>query len=132
MRPVWERPRRSSSWAGCRPTIAVPELLEAWGQPLDTQESLAFAWACAMVADSRLVPAVSTLLDPRQWQIRAYAVEALTRIDSEEAASTLWPHLDEEADLSRRLRLIAFLGRHGFKRRLRPDDRAPFAGGPTR
>ena len=94
--------------------IAVPELLKAWGRPLDTQESLAFAWACAMVADSRLVPAVSTLLDPRQWQIRAYAVEALTKIDTEEAASALWPHLDEEADLSRKLRLIAFLGRHGF------------------
>ena len=95
--------------------IAVPELLKAWGQPLDTQESLAFAWACAMAADSRLVPAVSTLLDPRQWQIRAYAIEALTKIDTEEAASALWPHRDEEADLSRRLRLTAFLGRHGFK-----------------
>ena len=95
--------------------IAVPELLKAWAQPLDTQESLAFAWACAMAADSRLVPAVSTLLDPRQWQIRAYAIEALTKIDTEEAASALWPHRDEEADLSRRLRLTAFLGRHGFK-----------------
>jgi HEAT repeat protein len=95
--------------------VSVPELLNAWGRPLDTQESLAFAWACSMVADNRLVPAVSTLLDPRQWQIRAYAVEALTKIDTEEAASTLWPHLDEEIDLSRKLRLIAFLGRHGFK-----------------
>jgi hypothetical protein len=95
--------------------IAVPELLNAWGQPLDTQESHAFALACSIVADSRLVPAVSTLLDPRQWQIRAYAIEALTKIDSEEAASALWPHRDEEADLSRRLRLIAFLGRHGFR-----------------
>jgi HEAT repeat protein len=95
--------------------IAVPELLKAWSQPLDAQESLAFAWACSMAADSRLVPAVSTLLDPRQWQIRAYAIEALTKIDTEEAASALWPHLDEEADLSRRLRLIASLGRHGFR-----------------
>jgi hypothetical protein len=95
--------------------FAVPELLSAWGQPLDTQESFAFAQACTMVADSRLVPAVSTLLDPRRWQIRAYAIEVLTRVDSEEAASALWPHLDEEADLSRRLRLIAFLGRHGFR-----------------
>ena len=61
--------------------------MKAWGQPLDMQESLAFAWACATAADSRLVPAVSTLLDPRQWQIRAYAIEALTKIDTEEAAS---------------------------------------------
>jgi HEAT repeat protein len=95
--------------------IAVPELLKAWSHPLDAQESLAFAWACARVPDSRLVPAVSTLLDPRQWQVRAYAIEALTNVGTEEAASILWPHLDEEVDLSRKLRLISFLGRHGFK-----------------
>ena len=63
----------------------------------------------------RLVSAVATLLDPRQTQIRYYAIEALRRIDSDEAASALWPHLDEEADLSRKLELIAFLGRHGFR-----------------
>ena len=42
-------------------------------------------------------------------------MEALRRIDTDEAASALWPHLDEEADVSRKLRLIAFLGRHGFR-----------------
>ncbi len=58
---------------------------------------------------------VATLLDPRQMKVRYYAVEALRRIDSDEAASALWPHLDEEADLARKLELIAFLGRHGFR-----------------
>ena len=29
--------------------------------------------------------------------------------------AALWPHLDEEADLARKLELIAFLGRHGFR-----------------
>jgi HEAT repeat protein len=62
-----------------------------------------------------MVSAVATLLDPRQMQIRYYAIEALRRIDSDEAASALWPHLDEEADLARKLELIAFLGRHGFR-----------------
>jgi HEAT repeat protein len=95
--------------------LATPELLKAWVRPLSTQEALAFAYACAVVADPRMVSAVSTLLDPRQMQIRYYAVEALRRIDSDEAASALWPHLDEEADLARKLELIAFLGRHGFR-----------------
>jgi HEAT repeat protein len=95
--------------------IAAPALLKAWNPSLGPQERLAFAAACVRVADSRLVPAVSTLLDPRQWQIRSYAMEALRKIDTDEAASALWPHLDEEVDLSRKLRLIAFLGRHGFR-----------------
>jgi HEAT repeat protein len=95
--------------------LATPELLKAWVRPLSTQESLAFAYACAVAADPRMVSAVATLLDPRQMQIRYYAIEALRRIDSDEAASALWPHLDEEADLARKLELIAFLGRHGFR-----------------
>ncbi len=95
--------------------LATPELLKAWNHPLNISESLAFAYACAVVADPRVVSAVSTLLDPRQPQIRYYATEALRRIDSDEAASALWPHLDEEADLARKLELIAFLGRHGFR-----------------
>jgi hypothetical protein len=96
-------------------SVAAPELLKVWGRPLDAQEPLAFARACANVADPRFVPAVSTLLDPRQAQVRAYAVEALTKIDTDEAASALWPHLDEEADVPRKLQLIAFLARHGFR-----------------
>jgi HEAT repeat protein len=95
--------------------LATPELLKAWAQPHNTVESLAFAYACAAVGDPRLVSAVATLLDPAQPQIRYFAIEALRRIDSDEAASALWPHLDEEADLSRKLQLIAFLGRHGFR-----------------
>ena len=97
------------------PQLATPELLKAWVRPLNTQESLAFAYACAVVADPRMVPAVSTLLDPRQMHVRYYATLALTRIDSDEAASALWPHLDEEADLARKLVLIAFVGSHGFR-----------------
>ena len=82
--------------------IAAPELLKAWNGQLVPQESLAFASA-APNCRPRFIPAVSTLLDPRQWQVRAFAIEALRKIDTDEAASALWPHLDEEPDLSRKL-----------------------------
>jgi HEAT repeat protein len=95
--------------------FAAPELLKAWGRPLDARERLAFAAACATAADARLVPALASLLDPRQPQVRERAVAALVRIDADEAASALWPHLDEENDPASRLRLVAFLGRHGFR-----------------
>jgi HEAT repeat protein len=61
------------------------------------------------------VPALGTLLGPRQPALRYQAIEALRRIDTDEAASLLWPHLGEEGDLSRKLQLAEFLGRHGFR-----------------
>jgi HEAT repeat protein len=95
--------------------LAAPELVKAWATPLSAPESLAFAQASSIVADPRLVPAVTTLLDPRQYQVRSFALEALMKIDTDESASAIWPHLDEEADLANKLRLIAFVGRHGFR-----------------
>jgi HEAT repeat protein len=95
--------------------VAAPQLLKAWGRTLGPNEALAFAQACSRVADGRLVSACAALLDPRQWQTRAFAVEALVKINSDEAASALWPHLDEEPDVARKLQLIAFLGRHGYR-----------------
>jgi HEAT repeat protein len=95
--------------------LATPELLKAWGRSLNGPESLAFAQSGSVVADPRLVPALSALLDPRQYQVRAFAVEALRKIDTDESASALWPHLDEDTDLANKLRLIGFLGRHGYR-----------------
>ena len=95
--------------------LATPSLLKVFSLPLDSQEQLAFATAARDVADPLLVPALATLLDPGQGQVRQQAVEALVRIDTDEAASALWPHLNEETDLGRKLQLVAFLGRHGFK-----------------
>ncbi|WP_435018778.1 HEAT repeat domain-containing protein [Tundrisphaera sp. TA3] len=100
---------------------AVDALLKAFARPLDYQEQLAFATAARNVADARLVPALGTLLAPGKPQVRHEAIEALRRIDTDEAASVLWPHLDEEPNVARKLELIAFLGRHGFK------DRYPVA-----
>ena len=94
--------------------FAAPKLLAASARPLDADERLALAQACRAAADPRLVPVLGTLLDPSQYQTRALAVDALVAIDTDEAASVLWPHLGEERDLGSKLRLVAFLGRHGF------------------
>jgi HEAT repeat protein len=95
--------------------VAAPGLIQAGGQTLDFAERLAFAQACASAADVRLVPALATLLDPSQSQVRYFAEEALLQINTDEAASVLWPHLDEQINMTRKLQLIAFLGRHGFR-----------------
>ena len=93
---------------------AAPSLLKAWDRSLNVTERLTFARACLTADDPRLVPALGELLDPRQWNVRVLAVDALRKIDTDEAASVLRMHLDEEVDPSRKLRLIAFLARHNI------------------
>ena len=95
--------------------LAVPGLLSALARPLDQTERYALAQACVRVADPRLIPALATMLDPRYYQVRMMAMDALVKIDTDESAAVVWPHLDEEADLSRKLRLVAFVGRHGYR-----------------
>ena len=95
--------------------VAAPALLEAAPRIDGHAERLAFAAACAKVADPRLVPSLAGLLDPRYNDVRWHATEALRKIDTDEAASVLWPHLAQESDLLRKLQLAAFLGRHGFR-----------------
>jgi HEAT repeat protein len=94
---------------------AAGALVEVARQPLDVTERLALAMACQPVADPRLVPALAALLDPRQGNVRWQAIEALKKIDTDEAASVLRPHLGEEDDLASKLDLAEFLGRHGLK-----------------
>jgi len=91
---------------------AAPALLGAWDRSLNAAERVTFAQACVRAADPRLVPALGALLDPRQWNVRTVAVDALLKINSDEAASVLRLHLDEEADPARKLRVTAFLARH--------------------
>jgi hypothetical protein len=94
--------------------MAVPALLKAWDRSLNTMERTAFARACLTVADPRLVPALGTLLDPREGNVRMLAVDALRKVNTDEAASVLRMHLDEEVDPGRKLGLIAFLARHSI------------------
>ncbi len=50
--------------------------------------------------------------DPETWH---NAVEALMRIDTDEAATALQPHLREERDLLEKLKMAEFLGHHGIR-----------------
>jgi HEAT repeat protein len=95
--------------------IAAPALLEAANRIEAHSERLAFATACAKVADPSLVPALGPMLDPLYSDVRYYATEALRKIDTDEAASMVWPSLSQETDLVRKLQLAEFLGRHGFR-----------------
>jgi len=97
------------------PADAVPALLDASKFTLDPTERYAFASACKKVADPRLVASLAGMLVPSQQDIRWTAVEALIKIATDEAAKALQPHLREEMDLSRKLELAEFLGRHGIR-----------------
>ena len=96
--------------------LATPELLKAWGQPL---RYAGVARICLRLRDRRRPAAglggrhlarPAAAPDPLSTQSKPCAGSTATR-----PRAALWPHLDEEADLSRKLELIAFLGRHGFR-----------------
>ena len=94
---------------------AAPALLDVLKLDLGSSEKVAFAQAAAQVADARLVPALGVMLSPRRPELRASAFEALRKINTEDAAKAMLPHLKEEADLYRKLRIAEFLGRHGMR-----------------
>ncbi len=93
---------------------AAPALLKARDRSQTALERFVFARACLRATDPRLVPALGSLLDPREWNVRVLAVDALRKINTDEAASVLRMHLDEELDPAGKLRLIAFLARHNI------------------
>jgi HEAT repeat protein len=94
---------------------ATPVLLDVARRTLDSQERYALAAACARVKDPRLVPVLAGLIDPTNVQVRWVALDALMAIDTPESARAAWPHLAEEPDLSRKLLLAGFVGRHGYR-----------------
>ncbi len=77
-------------------------------------EQAAFLRASADSPSPELVPTLSNTLDPRFPQLRRLSADLLMKIDSEEAALALQPHLAEESNLDYKLRISAFLGRHGI------------------
>jgi HEAT repeat protein len=107
-----------SSLADLSPTDAVPALVEVSKLPLDHAERHAFVMACRKiaekVADRRLVAPLAVMLAPNEPDVRWGAIEALTKIDTEDAAKALQPHLSEETNLTGKLKVAEFLGRHGI------------------
>jgi len=108
-----------SSLADLSPIDAVPALVEVSKLPLDHAERHAFVMACRKiaekVADGRLVAPLARMLAPNELGVRWGAIEALTKIDTEDAAKALQPHLSEETNLTGKLKMAEFLGRHGIR-----------------
>jgi HEAT repeat protein len=107
---------------------AAPALLELSKLELEENERIAFAEACFRVADScaagdsdchraagELVPPLSAMLDRGDSEAWHDAAEALIKIDTDEAAKSLQPHLREERDLQEKMKMAEFLGRHGIR-----------------
>jgi len=96
-------------------TEATPALVEIAKLPLNHDERLAFVSACKTVASAPLVPALATMLVPAQQDIWWTAVDALVKIDTDDAAKALQPHLVQETNLQRKIEIAEFLGRHGIR-----------------
>ena len=69
----------------------------------------------AEAADDRLIAPLAGMLLPNEPDVRWGAIEALIKIDTDEAAKALEPHLGEETNLSGKLKIAEFLGRHGIR-----------------
>ncbi len=105
------------------PALAAMALVRLAELPLNPQERHAFAVAARFVTGSLpensafgpLVKPLATLLEPGEAQTRSAAIAALIEINTLAAAQALRPHLQEEIDLSQKLLIAEFLGRHGFR-----------------
>ena len=97
------------------PAEAAPVLVDAAKLTLNHDERQALVSACKKVANAQLVATLATLLVPTQQDIWWYAVDALIKIDTDEAAKALQPHLLQETNLQRKLEIAEFLGRHGIR-----------------
>src|SRR6202162_5936409 len=82
---------------GSLPSIeATPALVDVAKLPLNHDERMAFVSACKKVASAPLVPALATMLVPAQQDIWWTAVDALVKVDTDDAAKALQPHLVQE------------------------------------
>jgi HEAT repeat protein len=101
------------------PSGAVPVLVDVSKLSLDHAERHAFVIASQKIAekaaDGRLVGPLSRMLAPNEPEVRWTAIEALMKIDTDDAAKALQPHLSEERELTAKLKIAAFLGRHGIR-----------------
>lgn len=108
-----------SSLGDLTPPGGVPALVEVSKLSLDHAERRAFVFASLKIAEKaagwRLVAPLARMLAPNDPEIRGAAIEALIKIDSDDAAKALQPHLSEERELTTKLKMAGFLGRHGIR-----------------
>jgi HEAT repeat protein len=101
------------------PSLAVPALVEVSKLSLDHVERHAFVIASQKIvekaADGRLVGPLARMLAPSDPEIRGVAIEALIMIGTDDSAKALQPHLGEERELTTKLKIAGFLGRHGIR-----------------
>ena len=96
---------RSHSRAGRRCETSFEPRRAAWRS---------FQLARRSRAPRSLAP-LATMLVPAQQDIWWSAVDALIKIDSDDAAKALQPHLVQETNLQRKIEIAEFLGRHGIR-----------------
>jgi len=105
------------------PALAAETLVRLAELPLSAQERRTFTAAASTVtakfpkngALEPLVKPLAMMLDPREAQARSAAISALIDIDTTAAVRALQPRLREETDLSQKLLMAEFLGRHGVR-----------------
>jgi HEAT repeat protein len=103
--------------------FAVTTLVQLAEMPLNAQERHAFAMTAGTISGKSpkhralypLVTPLATMLDPSEAQTRYAAIVALVNIDAPTAARALQPHLREETNLTQKLLMAEFLGRHGIR-----------------
>jgi HEAT repeat protein len=94
---------------------ATPALIDVAKLPLNHDERMAFVSACRKVASAPIVAPLATMLVPTQQDLWWNAVDALIKIDNDDAAKALQPHLVQETNLQRKIEIAEFLGRHGIR-----------------
>jgi hypothetical protein len=94
---------------------ALGLLKELGTRSLVLNEQMAFADAAARHPDPALMETLKHWVGSHHRGLRASVLKALLAIDSREAASAARAELGRELDLAEKLRLAAFLGRHGFR-----------------
>jgi HEAT repeat protein len=94
---------------------ATPGLVDVAKLPLNHDERLAFVSACKKAASAPLVAPLATMLVPAQQDIWWSAVDALIKIDTDDAAKVVQPHLLQETNLQGKIEIAEFLGRHGIR-----------------
>jgi HEAT repeat protein len=97
------------------PAEATPALVDVAKLSLNHDERLAFVSACKKVASAPLVAPLATMLVPARHNIWWSAVDALIKIDTDDAAKVVQPHLLQETNLQGKIEIAEFLGRHGIR-----------------